>query len=377
MRKLVLAGSLLFAGAAFAQDDPAAKPETTTVRVGGQAQVMDMDVGNGQVRIVRRGVAGQPAKLEKAMWLGVACSTLPPDARKKLDLPRGMGLRVVHVEPDSPAQHAGVAVQDVLLRINDQQLFNEAQLRALIRTFKVDDEVKLNIVRGDEPMSITAKLAEREMAVLDDMLMPMGGGMLELPGFPGVSGAIAIGGAGANVENMTRIDADGVQVQITYDGKVRHLKATGSDGKLLFDGPINTEEQRKAVPPDLLKRVGELPGQIAVLDVNVAPIPGMPGDRLVFLNGMGEQKIDWADGDVDLTLTIKRNGKDVTTHLLVKDDTGKKLFDGPVDTREQRGEVPVNLQDKLIQALLKNFQEAGGTLKPMRIRLEGQPGEQK
>ncbi len=367
MKKLILAGSLLVAGAAFAQDEPAAgQPGATTVRIQGQAQAVG---GNdGRLRIVRAGVAGQPARLEKATWLGIACAPLPPDVRQKLDLARGMGLRIMQVEPNSPAQRAGVTTGDVLLRINEQQLFNEAQLRALIRTFKVDDEITLNIVRGDKPMSITTKLAEREMPALDDMPVFVGAGMLDWP-LPNVAGTIAISGAATNTQNMTRIDSDGVQIQVTDDGKVRSLKAIGADGKVLFDGPINTEEQRKTVPADLLKRVGDVH-----VDVNVAPAPGMPpmpGNQMVLLNRMGEQKIDWSDGDVDLTLTIQRKGKNVTTHLLVKDDTGKQLFDGPVDTREQRGDVPTNLQDKLIQALLKNFQEAGGPFNPIRIQLEG------
>ena len=371
MRKLILAGSLLVAGTAFAQDDPAAKPEAPTVHIRGQVQGM----GGDRVRVVRPGVPGQPARLERATWLGIACAPLPPDVRKKLDLPRGMGLRIMQVEPDSPAQRAGMVAGDVLLRINEQQLFNEAQLRALIRTFKVDDEIKVNIVRGDKPMSVTAKLAEREMPVLDDVLMPMGGGMLDFP-LADVAGTITIGGAGTNVENMTRIDADGVETRLTNDGKERHLKIIGPGGKMLFDGPITTEEQRKAVPPELLKRVDEMRIDAQVQIIGDPQAPGAFGG-MIHVQGMGEQKLDWSDGDVDLTLTIKRKGKDVETHLLVKDDTGKKLFEGPVDTREQRGEVPVNLQDKLMQALLKNFQEAGGPFKPMRIRVEGQPAEQK
>jgi hypothetical protein len=42
---------------------------------------------------------------------------------------------------------------------------------------------------------------------------------------------------------------------LTRDGDVTHLNATDASGNLLFDGPIDTEEQRKGVPQELAARV--------------------------------------------------------------------------------------------------------------------------
>ena len=44
------------------------------------------------------------------------------------------------------------------------------------------------------------------------------------------------------------------------DGKdgQKSLRATDSNGKVIFDGPIDTEEERKMLSPELCERLREL-----------------------------------------------------------------------------------------------------------------------
>jgi hypothetical protein len=54
---------------------------------------------------------------------------------------------------------------------------------------------------------------------------------------------------------------------------------------------------------------------------------------------------NYEDGEHVLALSLGENGK----HLLVKDKKGAVLFDGPVETPEQRKAVPAAVQAKLRQ----------------------------
>src|SRR4051812_14577750 len=81
-------------------------------------------------------IAFAGAAMEKGAWLGVNTSPPPHVLRQQLQLPRGVGLVVDMVAPDSPAQAAGVKQYDVLHKLNDQILINQQQLAVLVRTFK-------------------------------------------------------------------------------------------------------------------------------------------------------------------------------------------------------------------------------------------------
>ena len=57
--------------------------------------------------------------------------------------------------------------------------------------------------------------------------------------------------------------ANNINVHLRSD---KHLKATGPDGKVLFEGPINTEEEKAKVPAEILEKVD-------MMNVEVAPLP--------------------------------------------------------------------------------------------------------
>src|SRR5438270_2763015 len=103
------------------------------------------------------------ANLEKGAWMGVGVSRVPTALGKQLRMPKGTGLVVGVVEPEGPADKAGLQEDDVIQKLNDQILVNEQQLDVLVRTFKVGDEVKLGIIREGKPQTITVKLVAHEL----------------------------------------------------------------------------------------------------------------------------------------------------------------------------------------------------------------------
>lgn len=79
--------------------------------------------------------------------LGVSVIPVDPAVHRHLPATRGAGLTVQAVAPGSPAARAGLRRHDILLRWEDQWLFNTGQLRGLLRTMEPGQEHNCTILR--------------------------------------------------------------------------------------------------------------------------------------------------------------------------------------------------------------------------------------
>ena len=97
-------------------------------------------------------------------WLGVSSDALSDDVRSLL--PDGVvgGLIVRHVDADSPAAKAGVQVNDILLKIDDQLLVNPEQLRQLVQLRKEGDQLALTALRKGKELKLQPTLVMKESA---------------------------------------------------------------------------------------------------------------------------------------------------------------------------------------------------------------------
>lgn len=211
-------------------------------------------------------------KMEKGTYLGVSTSRVGGALREHLKLQKGVGLVVETVEKDSPAASAGLQQFDILQKLNDQWLINNEQMAVLVRMFKAGDDVTLTALRQGQTVTVTAKLVERDVPVMGNGLFWSGSAVAPamVEGFEydvtPMAGALAITGDANLKEHLLKIDgqmAQGVCVytdsqntlEITEKDGVKNLKATDNDGKVIFEGPINTEEQKKALPPEIAEKL--------------------------------------------------------------------------------------------------------------------------
>lgn len=100
--------------------------------------------------------------------LGVAVRPVPPVLAAQLpgDVPRGQGLVITAVEPDSPAARAGLQNYDILLSYDDQRLYSPDQLVALVSADRPGRKVHLKVLRGGRLQEIDVALgagAPRQM----------------------------------------------------------------------------------------------------------------------------------------------------------------------------------------------------------------------
>ena len=134
--------------------------------------------------------------MEKATYLGIMSAPVSEAMASQLGLTKGTGLVVTFVDTKGPA--AGkLEVNDVLQKLNDQVLFNQQQLTSLIRTFKAGDEVTLTVLRAGKPITVTAKLAEKETPKVQ-----VGGGWGMVGGGAGAPVSFSIGAGGATEPSL-------------------------------------------------------------------------------------------------------------------------------------------------------------------------------
>jgi serine protease Do len=247
-------------------------------------------------------------------FLGVETSEVPGVLCDQLGLPKGFGLVVDYVVPDGPAAAAGVQQNDVLKMLNDQILTDREQLTKLIRSYSEGTNVTLTVLRKGQEQKITVKLAKKEvpkrrawmenmhhrghdwnfdfgdvgnmdnlkeqMAQLKEELGDENRGMIHDAVVRAREEARrATDEARRNVERIrtitrndgalqrTTIDLNKAQIVLSDDkGELRienkegkkFLTAKDPQGKLLFSGPIETNEELDKVPAEVRQRYEKL-----------------------------------------------------------------------------------------------------------------------
>lgn len=244
--------------------------------------------------------------LEKVTFLGVSASTLPERMSEQLNLPSGIHLSIDQVSPESPADLAGLKLYDVLLKLDDQILVNSAQLKALVRMKNPGDKINLEILRKGSPITLSATLSETDQSSMPKnsqtfgvtnpdifsgdpfspdlnqfmpRLNPSIRGLLKKHGFSqlpmidpdsfGFDPDSPLHGSNSNSGNVQSFTYSSEKKQITTSDEQgtleytlkdnqKHFRATSPEGKILFDGPITTDEEREKLSPTLKKRVEKI-----------------------------------------------------------------------------------------------------------------------
>ena len=97
------------------------------------------------------------------------------------------GARVTEVEQDSPADKAGLKVDDVITAVGSTKLSAQTALADAIKTYKPGEKVDLAITRGSQTLTLTVQLGaaadNKDAAWLGIRYTPMvPGGRFRFPG---------------------------------------------------------------------------------------------------------------------------------------------------------------------------------------------------
>jgi len=96
-------------------------------------------------------------------YLGVAmqAAPLPESLRTRLNLNASEGLLVVHVEPESPAEKAGILLGDVLINLADKPVVDTDSVQHILRAHKAGDAIAAGLIRGGAVIAASVRLEAR------------------------------------------------------------------------------------------------------------------------------------------------------------------------------------------------------------------------
>src|SRR5580704_422498 len=97
-------------------------------------------------------------------FIGVMVQEIDADRAKTLKLHEEAGVEVTRVEPDSPAEHAGLKIGDVIMQYNGLHVEGMEQFSRLVHETPAGREVKLDIIRAGMPQVVTARIGARRPA---------------------------------------------------------------------------------------------------------------------------------------------------------------------------------------------------------------------
>lgn len=96
-------------------------------------------------------------------YLGLAMQSVPvPESlRSRLNLNASEGLLLVHVEPESPAEKAGLLLGDLLLTLDGHPMADTDSVQEALRKSKPGDRIEAGLVRGGALVKAAIQLVAR------------------------------------------------------------------------------------------------------------------------------------------------------------------------------------------------------------------------
>lgn len=96
-------------------------------------------------------------------YLGIAMQpvSIPESVRGKLKSSASGGLMILHVESGSPADTAGIVLGDVIVELQGRPALEYGHIRGVLANSRIGEDVSVTVLRAQEPMELSIKLAER------------------------------------------------------------------------------------------------------------------------------------------------------------------------------------------------------------------------
>ncbi|MDX1563923.1 MAG: PDZ domain-containing protein [Phycisphaeraceae bacterium] len=263
-------------------------------------------------------------------YLGVASTALPAELREQMDLPQDVGLLIRFVQTGSAAAEAGLKPHDVLHKFDNQILINHHQMRTLIRMKKPGDKVELDLFRKGKPIKLEVALGAKQM-LINDRLQPIGDAK-----------------DGIQMQRIPLLDLKNQRVWVFPGDQRKHLKQLRekmTEAGLPAEQIDQIVERRKKMFERLNNmqwhrlREGE-DGRFHIERNRARPAPNNARMNLNFNN---QSTMTYNDGEHSLTITVQ----DAHKTLVARESNGGLIFEGPINTDEQRQALPEPIRQKL------------------------------
>jgi membrane-associated protease RseP (regulator of RpoE activity) len=342
---LALAGTLAASPLRAAADDSvAAGSAVVTVTADSEGATASASGGGQEQKVIiiksiepGSGVA-QTGRKDQG-WLGVGIEEASEALASQLGLAPGVGLLITYVAADSPAAKAGLKKNDVLVELDGQSLVHPAQLRKLVQVRKEGDSVDLVFYRTGKKQTVSAKLGQA----------PAGLGMLDDE--RSLSGDL--GALSQQLHDLPIGDAIHKQIRV-YRDSLDGLKL--DQKKIQVEVQRSLEQARKAYD-EAVRYSTNIAASATAKALKELQRAGVLSDipASVTVRSIEQSAKSIVKTDDTGTIVVVSNPK---PHLTAHDKDGKLLFDGEIDTQEQRSKVPPELWDKVKPLLEKSAPHA-------------------
>ena len=324
-----ICSSALFIGfaiapALFAVERPAELNETPHQlrSEAGSIQPLDEEAVNNwpekKIAVVEA-VPGQEEQVEaKVPYLGIGSTEIGELLSGHLGVDHGVVVQQVH--QGSGAAKAGLQKNDILLSFDGRQISTPLDLRDAVRECQVGDEVAVDLIRKGQKVEELVTLEKR----------PDG-----LPGFvPGKRNEPRRGGMG-------------------------QLRQVWPGAEEFPDGAREQMDRLRNMIDEEFNGIG------LGLKLNEMLQGDLPdGDGQVDIDMNAESSVTWSDGQGTITMKMK----DGQTEVLVRDNKGDVVYDGPWETDQDKAAVDSKVRERIENM---GVQKQGNQL---QLWMEGLPG---
>jgi serine protease Do len=92
--------------------------------------------------------------------LGIVTQDLTPDLADAFQTTATQGAAVSMVQPESPAEDAGIHINDIITAVNDSEIKNASDVINTVGFLRVNSKITLSILRDNKPIKVTATLID-------------------------------------------------------------------------------------------------------------------------------------------------------------------------------------------------------------------------
>lgn len=243
--------------------------------------------------------APKPAEKEPIAFLGVLANELPEMLAEHTGLENGTGVVIASMDPDGPAAKAGVAVNDIIIKLDEKPINSQMDLSREVRAHKPGDKVRLDIIHKGKPAGIDVTLGVRP----------------------------DLGGIALNRQPLDNMRLEGVPQEMAE----RIRKALeGNAGGIHFDIGKGDPKQLEDAVDQMRKRMEK-----ALEGMDAKIVPGAE------IKQQANIRIGDPDGSVEL------HSKDGNKEATVRDHENNIVWTGPWETEQDKAAAPADVRKRI------------------------------
>jgi serine protease Do len=263
--------------------------------------------------------APKPAEKEPIAFLGVLANELPEMLAEHTGLENGEGVVVSSLDPEGPAAKAGLAVNDIITKLDGKPINSQDDLTREVRAHKPGEKARLDIIHKGKPAGIDVTLGVRP----------------------------DLGGIALKRQPLDNLRLEGVPQEMAE----RIRKALeGNAGGMHFDIGRGDPKQLEDAVDQMRKRMEK-----ALEGMDAKIVPGAE------IKQQANIRIGDRDGSVEL------HSKDGNKEATVRDHENNIVWTGPWETEQDKAAAPADVRKRIERLNIDQTFKGNG----IRLQLNG------